>query len=396
MAGGPRAGEGGVPQPRHARSAVRGLEPWQDPQAVPYVRIERVTKRFGGFVAVDGLSLEIHRGELFSLLGGSGSGKTTLLRMLAGFETPDEGRIVIDGQDMTGVPPYERPVNMMFQSYALFPHMSVEQNVAFGLVQDGVPKPERRERVREALELVQLADFATRRPHQLSGGQRQRVALARSLVKRPKLLLLDEPLGALDRRLREQTQFELVNIQERTGITFVMVTHDQEEAMTMSTRMAVMDAGRLAQIGTPAEVYEYPNNRFVARFIGDVNLFEAQVLAATADRTRLFSAEAGCGLEVAQGSPAPEGAWCWVAVRPEKMTLSKAPSDGDPTVNCAQGVVREIAYTGDLSIYQVLLDTGTVVRVTAPNLTRRTEMPITWDDRVWVGWPAHAGVVLVQ
>jgi putrescine transport system ATP-binding protein len=385
--------------PRAAAAVRPGAppEPWRDPKAVPYVRVERVTKRFGPFVAVQDVTLEIYRGELFALLGGSGSGKTTLLRMLAGFETPDEGRIEIDGQDMTGVPPYARPVNMMFQSYALFPHMDVARNVGFGLVQDGVPKREREERVREALELVQLGEFAGRKPHQLSGGQRQRVALARSLVKRPKLLLLDEPLGALDKRLRERTQFELVNIQEKLGITFVMVTHDQEEAMTMSSRLAIMDRGRLAQIGTPAEVYEYPNNRFCAQFIGDVNLFEAQVTGTAADRTRLVSDEAGCELEVAQGSPAPVGAWCWVAIRPEKMTISKEPPpDGAPDVNRAAGVVREIAYTGDLSIYQIDLDSGTRVKITAPNLTRLTELPFTWEERVWVSWRPGSGTVLVQ
>ena len=232
--------------------------PWLDPDAEPFIKVHGVTKRFGPFTAVDNVDLEIYKGELFALLGGSGCGKTTLLRMLAGFETPTSGTIYIDGADMTEVPPYERPVNMMFQSYALFPHMTVERNVAYGLERDGVPKAEVVQRVGEMLAMVELSPFAKRKPHQLSGGQRQRVALARALVKRPKVLLLDEPLGALDKRLREQTQFELMNIQDQLGVTFVVVTHDQEEAMTLSTRIAVMDTGRFMQIGTPTEIYEFP------------------------------------------------------------------------------------------------------------------------------------------
>ncbi|WP_207458048.1 polyamine ABC transporter ATP-binding protein [Azospirillum sp. SYSU D00513] len=372
------------------------LEPWQDPGQTPYVRIDRVTKRFGDFVAVDEVSLSIHRGEFFALLGGSGSGKTTLLRMLAGFETPSDGKIYIDGVDMTGIPPYERPVNMMFQSYALFPHMTVEQNVAFGLKQDRVPKPEIRDRVAEMLNLVQLGQFAKRKPHQLSGGQRQRVALARSLVKRPKLLLLDEPLGALDRRLREQTQFELVNIQERLGITFIVVTHDQEEAMTMSSRIAVMNHGKIAQVGTPSEVYEYPNSRFVSEFIGSVNLFEGIVAEEQSDHVLIRSEEAGCDLYINHGVMVPPGTRVAVAIRPEKITLAKeAPAAADGR-NLARGLVREIAYLGDMSIYLVQLAGGKTVRVTAPNVTRRTEMPITWEDEVYLSWQPFAGVVLTQ
>jgi putrescine transport system ATP-binding protein len=372
------------------------LDPWQDPKEEPYVRIEKVTKKFGDFVAVDGVSLNIYRREFFSLLGGSGSGKTTLLRMLAGFETPTEGRIYIDGVDMTGVPPYERPVNMMFQSYALFPHMSVEQNVAFGLKQDRVPKDEIRRRVAEALDLVQLGPFARRRPHQLSGGQRQRVALARSLVKRPKLLLLDEPLSALDKRLREKTAFELVNIQEQVGVTFVMVTHDQEEAMTMSSRIAVMDHGRIAQVGTPAQVYEYPNSRFVAGFIGDVNLFEGVVVEDEPDHVLIRSDEAGCELYVSHGVPVPRGTKVAVAIRPEKMAVSKEVPAGWAGRNGVHGRVREIAYLGQLSTYLVELDSGKTARVTMPNFGRLTEMPITWEDRVFVHWQPFAGVVLAQ
>src|SRR5271163_699574 len=257
--------------------AAAKAQPWNDPAARPYVQVERITKSFGEFKAVDDVSLKIYKGEIFCLLGASGCGKTTLLRMLGGFETPTSGRIVIDGEDMTGVPPYERPVNMMFQSYALFPHMSVESNIAFGLKRDGVEAGEIRRRVAEVLELVQMAEFAKRKPTQLSGGQRQRVALARAIVKRPKVLLLDEPLSALDKKLREATQFELVTIQEQVGITFVMVTHDQEEAMTMSTRIAVMNHGKIVQVGKPNEIYEFPHSRFVADFIGSVNMFEGRL-----------------------------------------------------------------------------------------------------------------------
>ncbi|WP_207481541.1 ABC transporter ATP-binding protein [Arenibaculum pallidiluteum] len=372
------------------------LDPWQDPKEEPYVRIEKVTKKFGDFVAVDDVSLNIYRKEFFSLLGGSGSGKTTLLRMLAGFETPTEGRIFIDGVDMTGVPPYARPVNMMFQSYALFPHMSVEQNVAFGLKQDHVPKDETRRRVAEVLDLVQLGPFAKRRPHQLSGGQRQRVALARSLVKRPKLLLLDEPLSALDKRLRERTAFELVNIQEQVGVTFVMVTHDQEEAMTMSSRIAVMNTGWIAQVGTPAQVYEYPGSRFVAGFIGDVNLFEGIVVEEEPDHILVRSDEVACDLYISHGAVVPRGAKVAVAIRPEKMSVSKEGAAGPGTRNAVVGTVREIAYLGQFSTYLVALDTGKTVRVTMPNTNRAAEMPITWEDRVVVSWRPLAGVVLTQ
>ncbi|WP_448188320.1 ABC transporter ATP-binding protein [Azospirillum sp. sgz301742] len=372
------------------------LEPWQDPAQAPYVRIERVTKRFGDFLAVDDVSLDIHRGEFFALLGGSGSGKTTLLRMLAGFETPSEGRIFIDGADMAGIPPYERPINMMFQSYALFPHMSVEQNIAFGLKQDRLPRAEIRDRVAEMLEMVQLAPFAKRRPHQLSGGQKQRVALARSLAKRPKLLLLDEPLGALDKRLREQTQFELVNLQEKLGVTFIVVTHDQEEAMTMASRIAVMNHGAVAQVGTPTEVYEYPNARFVAEFIGSVNMFEGRVVEEEPDHVLIRSPDAGCDLYINQGAPVPVGASVHVAVRPEKIALSKDPPEDASARNTVRGVVREIAYLGDVSIYLVELPSGKTVRVTATNLARRADLPVSWDDEVTLTWRPFAGVVLTR
>jgi putrescine transport system ATP-binding protein len=369
-------------------------EPWLDPNATPYVRIENVSKHFGDFVAVDNVSLDIYRGELFSLLGGSGCGKTTLLRMLAGFEQPTSGKIYIDGVDMSNIPPYERPVNMMFQSYALFPHMTVEANVAFGLHQDRVPKDEIERRVSEVLELVQLASFRKRRPHQLSGGQRQRVALARALVKRPKLLLLDEPLGALDRKLRERTQFELVNIQEEVGITFVMVTHDQEEAMTMSTRFSVMNAGKIVQTGTPSEVYEFPNTRFSAEFIGSINLYEGHMVVDEADHAIIEAADAGCQIKIGHGITGTVGSKVWVGIRPEKMKISKEAPESSDGYNLASGKVNEIAYLGDISIFHVELSTGKIIRVTAPNVSRHLEDSITWNDQVWVSWSPDAAVVL--
>ncbi|MBI1206687.1 MAG: polyamine ABC transporter ATP-binding protein [Azospirillum sp.] len=371
-------------------------EPWRDPDQTPYVRLEQVTKKFGDFVAVDDVSLSIYRGEFFALLGGSGCGKSTLLRMLAGFERPTEGRIWIDGVDMSAIPPYERPVNMMFQSYALFPHMSVAQNIAFGLHQDRLPGDQIRERVAEALELVQLTPFARRRPHQLSGGQRQRVALARCLVKRPKLLLLDEPLAALDKKLREETQFELSNIQEQVGITFVVVTHDQSEAMTMACRVAVMNQGSIVQLGTPAEIYEYPNSRFTAEFIGQVNLFEGRIVEDEPDYVVIRSEEAGCDIYIGHGVSGLEGAQVWVAVRPEKMLIAKG-TPAEPLGqgrNQVQGVVREIAYLGNFSNYLIELASGKRVRATLPNLTRLTELPITWDDEVFLTWRPNAAVVL--
>src|SRR5215510_14340636 len=303
--------------------------PWTDPKAEPYIRIENVTKKFGEFVAVNNVSLNIYRGELFSLLGGSGCGKTTLLRMLAGFENPTAGKIYIDGVDMAGIPPYDRPTNMMFQSYALFPHMTVEQNVSFGLKQDKYPESEIRQRVGQMLDMVQLSPFAKRKPHQLSGGQRQRVALARSLVKQPKLLLLDEPLGALDKKLREATQFEIMNIQDKLGITFIVVTHDQEEAMTLSTRIGVMHQGQIVQIGTPQEIYEYPNTKHVADFIGSVNLFEGRLIEDEPDHVLIESPEAGGRIYVDHGISASSGARVWAAIRPEKMQLMKG-DRGEP------------------------------------------------------------------
>ncbi|MDH3670364.1 MAG: ABC transporter ATP-binding protein [Gammaproteobacteria bacterium] len=373
--------------------ATPAQEPWNDPHAQPYIRIENVTKKFGAFVAVNNVSLNIYQNEFFCLLGGSGCGKSTLLRMLAGFDSPTSGKIYIDGTDMEGTAPYDRPVNMMFQSYALFPHMTVESNIAFGLKQDRISKTQTTQRVQDILELVQLSPFAQRRPHQLSGGQRQRVALARALVKQPKLLLLDEPLAALDKKLREETQFELVNIQEQTGVTFMVVTHDQEEAMTLSSRIGVMNAGEIVQTGTPTEIYEYPGSRFVADFIGSVNIFEGRITEDEADHVRIDSEEAGCSLYIDHGVTTTSGAKVWFAVRPEKIAISRDKSDADE--NCTSGTVQEIAYMGDLSIYHVELESGKRVRVTMPNLVRGVSDAITWDEQVYLSWRPSSGVVLM-
>ena len=366
-------------------------EPWKDPAATPYITIENVTKRFGDFVAVNGVSLKIYKGEIFCLLGGSGCGKTTLLRMLAGFEQPTAGRVLIDGQDMAGIPPYERPVNMMFQSYALFPHMTVYGNVAFGLEQEKLPQAEIRRRVAEILDIVRMGEFAQRKPHQLSGGQRQRVALARALVKRPKLLLLDEPLGALDRKLREHTQFELINIQEQLGVTFVVVTHDQEEAMTLASRIGVMNRGEIAQIGTPRQIYEFPATRFVADFIGSVNLFDGRLVEDEPDHVRVACQEFPNLVYVDHGVSAPPNSQLWVAIRPEKIVLDRERPQG--TDNWMSGVIKEIAYMGDMSIYVIRLDGGREVRVTQTNVARKGAEAFTWDEAVYLSWDPSNPVV---
>jgi putrescine transport system ATP-binding protein len=368
--------------------------PWNDPSARPYVEVERISKTFGDFKAVNDVSLKIYKGEIFCLLGASGCGKTTLLRMLGGFETPTAGKILIDGEDMTGVPPYERPVNMMFQSYALFPHMNVEQNVAFGLKQDRLPKHEIQERVATMLDLVKMSEFTKRKPHQLSGGQRQRVALARSLVKRPKLLLLDEPLGALDKKLREHTQFELISLQDKLGVTFVVVTHDQEEAMTLASRIGVMDHGEIVQAGTPSEIYEFPSSKFVADFVGSVNIFEGKLIEDEPDFVRIGSAELGGTIYVSHGISAPPEAIVWAALRPEKIFMSTAPPQA-ATDNVVRGTVQDIAYLGDLSIYLVRLPTGKVVRVTQPNTSRHAEA-ISWEQQVYLCWDATSPVVVTR
>ncbi|MEX0738841.1 MAG: ABC transporter ATP-binding protein [Pseudohongiella sp.] len=351
----------------------------------PLVRLQNVSKVFGSMYAVDNISLDIAEKEFFSLLGASGCGKTTLLRMLAGFETPTEGRIFIDGKDVTELPPYERQINMMFQSYALFPHMTVADNIAYGLKQDRMARTQRAERVREMLALVQIEKLGHRKPHQLSGGQRQRVALARALAKHPKILLLDEPLGALDRKLREQTQFELVNLQERLGITFIVVTHDQEEAMTMSSRIALMREGRIEQVDSPRRMYEFPLSRYAADFIGQVNLFAGVVSSQEGDQVLVDSEEAGGQLCVRHSQPMTLGMPVTVAVRPEKIRL---PQSGDELPNKMSGVIREIAYLGDESIYHVELASGKRVKYTQPNVQALAELPMTWGQTIELGWDA--------
>jgi len=365
-------------------------KPWRNATEKPFVRIKGITKMFGDLAAVDDVSLDIYKGELFCLLGGSGCGKSTLLRMLAGFETPTSGAIEIEGQDMTGVAANLRPTNMMFQSYALFPHMSVEKNVAYGLLREGVAKQEAMERTAKMLALVKLGGFASRKPHQLSGGQQQRVALARSLIKQPKLLLLDEPLGALDKKLREETQFELIRIQEDLGVTFIVVTHDQEEAMTLSTRIGVMDAGRIVQVGEPRQIYETPNSRYVADFIGSVNIFDGEVDAAAPDLMRVNTPVGPLVCEPLAGLKARQN--IHIAVRPERIKLSRMPINA---ANTLRGTVEEVAYMGNLSIYRVRLEDGRFLKVTAANGLHE-ENPITWDEQVHIGWSAAASNVLTQ
>ena len=362
-------------------------------EAAPFIRIDKVSKRFGTFTAVNDVSLDIMKGEMFALLGGSGCGKTTLLRMLAGFESPSEGRIFIDGQDMGKIPPYERPVNMMFQSYALFPHMTVEANVGYGLKYEDISKAERTERVRAMLELVQLGAFAGRKPHQLSGGQRQRVALARALAKQPKLLLLDEPLAALDKKLREHTQFEIMSIQERMGITFVVVTHDQEEAMTLADRIAVMDKGVIRQVGPPAEVYEHPNSSFVAGFIGSINMFDAEVTRSVAGATALEVPALG-GEVKATAKDIAAGSKVKLAVRPEKITLSRErPVEG----NCFPGVVKDLGYFGKDSLFRVALASGALVKVNSVNSSRDgAARTADWGEKVWISFAPSAAIVLTD
>src|SRR5690606_28162845 len=359
----------------------------------PLIQIRQLSKHFGDFVAVDSVDLDIHRGELFSILGASGCGKTTLLRMLAGFERPTAGSIVIDGVDVTHMPPYKRPVNMKFQSYAIFPHMTVEKNVAYGLLKEGVPKPEVKRRVGEMLELVQMQSFATRKPDQLSGGQRQRVALARALVKRPKVLLLDEPLAALDKKLREHTQFELMNIQDRLGITFVVVTHDQDEAMILSSRIAVMKDGRFEQVGTPKQVYEYPNSRFVADFIGTINMFDAVVESSGDGRIVARCEEAGRLLTAFSDEVLPVGSKVCIAIRPEKIFISKGEPEGLEDMRL-KGVVWDLGYFGNLSLYRIRLESGRIVQVSAQNRRRSAERFLEWDDEVYISWQAQSAVVL--
>ncbi len=367
----------------------------------PFLQINRIVKKFDDVFAVDEVSLDIQQGEIFALLGSSGCGKSTLLRMLAGFESPTSGQILLAGQDIVGLAPYERPINMMFQSYALFPHLTVWENIAFGLQRDGMPKDQIAERVGQMLDLVQLKQYAKRKPHQLSGGQQQRVALARSLAKRPKLLLLDEPLGALDAKLRQRTQLELVDIIEQVGVTCVMVTHDQEEAMTMATRIGVMSEGKILQIGAPADIYETPNCLFVADFIGSVNIFKGAVEADAPDHVIVASPE--CKHYVSHGITGTEGMAVSIAIRPEKMTIqptlpadSERESLAEVDYNIVQGVIDDLAYLGSLTTYHVKLDNNTIVKVTHTNAARHGETQLTWGDKVYVWWCGSDVVVLTQ
>jgi len=367
--------------------------PWLDPAQRPQILLESVSKRYGEFVAVEDLNLAIFKGEIFALVGASGCGKTTLLRMLAGFARQSTGRISIDGADMTDVPPHERPVNMMFQSYALFPHMTVERNVGYGLRRLPLDAATRARRVREALDMVQLGPLAARKPHQLSGGQRQRVALARALIRRPKVLLLDEPLSALDKKLRERTQFELMDLQYQLGITFIVVTHDQDEAMALASRIAVMDRGKVLQVGTPSEIYEFPASRFVADFVGTTNLFESTVTARGGGIIRLACAEAGCELTVDDAGSFAPGQRVWLALRPEKIRLSKEAPAAE-RANRLRGTVWELGYLGNRSTYQIKTTNGKLVTVFSQNERRTSEWSIDWGDEVYVSWGPDAAVLL--
>ena len=364
----------------------------QKPQKQVLVKIDRVSKKFDETLAVDDVSLTINQGEIFALLGGSGSGKSTLLRMLAGFERPSEGRILLDGVDITDMPPYERPINMMFQSYALFPHMSVADNIAFGLKQDSMPKEQIEARVAEMLKLVHMTQYAKRKPHQLSGGQRQRVALARSLAKSPKLLLLDEPMGALDKKLRSQMQLELVEIIERVGVTCVMVTHDQEEAMTMAQRIAIMHMGCIEQVGSPVDIYETPISRQVCEFIGSVNLFDGEVVDDAEDHAVIACPQLERNIYVGHGvSTSVEDKRVTYALRPEKLIVTTE----QPTCehNWSSGKVHDIAYLGGHSVFHVELPSGMIVQSFVANAERRGTRP-TWGDNVFVCWEDDSGVVL--
>jgi putrescine transport system ATP-binding protein len=367
--------------------------PWLDPHATPQIVIKGVSKTYGGFTAVDNISLSIFKGEMFALVGASGCGKTTLLRMLAGFANQTAGQITIDGVEMAGVPPHERPVNMMFQSYALFPHMTVERNVAYGLKRLDVDRALKKQRVQEALDMVQLGHLGQRKPHQLSGGQRQRVALARALIRRPKVLLLDEPLSALDKKLREKTQFELMDLQHQVGITFIVVTHDQDEAMALATRIAVMDRGKVVQVGTPSQIYEFPQSRFVADFVGTTNLFEGTVAACEPGLITVSCPETGCNLLVDDVGRFTPGQKVWVALRPEKIRLSKQPT-AHVGVNQLKGMVWELGYLGNRSTYQIKTGSGKLVTVFAQNERRSAEVAIDWSDEVYVSWPPDAAVLL--
>jgi len=372
--------------------AATPFAPWADPDAKPLIQFRNVTKRFGDFTAVDDLTIDIYEREFFALLGPSGCGKTTLMRMLAGFENPTEGDILLGGLDITPVAPNKRPVNMMFQSYALFPHLTIWENIAFGLKRSDMPKDQIGDRVAEMLRLTRLEKFAKRKPHQISGGQRQRVALARSLAKAPKLLLLDEPLGALDKKLRHETQFELMDIQEKTGTTFVIVTHDQEEAMTVASRVAVMDQGRMVQVDTPAGIYENPNSVYVADFIGEVNIIEGKAANIKDGTLEVHYAEGADPLKVTTDKTVTDGQTVSFAIRPEKIAVGTEPMADRP--NHARGTIIDIAYLGNISTYHVRLASGQMVSAQMTNSRRLARRSFTWDDEVWLSWTDTAGVLL--
>lgn len=368
--------------------------PWEDPNEKPLIRFNAVTKSFGDFTAIDDLTLDIFEKEFFALLGPSGCGKTTMMRMLAGFEAPTQGTIELAGQDMAPIPPNKRAVNMMFQSYALFPHLSVYDNIAFGLRRDKRPTEDIDARVAEMLKLTRLEKFARRKPHQISGGQRQRVALARSLAKAPKLLLLDEPLGALDAKLRQATQFELMDIQEKTGTTFVIVTHDQEEAMTVASRVAVMDEGRIIQVATPEHIYEVPNSVYVADFIGDVNILTGSAHAVGDDQYDMHWLEGSPPVRVTSTKAFGKGQSCHLALRPEKVAIhASQPSDRE---NVVSGRILDIAYLGNISTYHVEIASGDIIKAQTANTRRISRRSFTWEDEVWLSWTPTAGVLLEQ
>ncbi len=367
------------------------FEPWNDPDVAPLIQFKNVTKRFGNFTAIDDQSFDIYEQEFFALLGPSGCGKTTMMRMLAGFEKPTSGTILLGGQDMAPIPPNKRAVNMMFQSYALFPHLSVWDNIAFGLKRDRMEKSAIDRRVDEMLKLTRLERFAKRKPHQISGGQRQRVALARSLAKAPKLLLLDEPMGALDAKLRQDTQFELMDIQEKTGTTFVIVTHDQEEAMTVASRVAVMDEGRIIQADPPANLYEVPNCVYVADFIGEVTIIEGRA-TKNGDAYDVSFAEGQPTLRAQSDKTFANGQKCHLAIRPEKVAITaESPEDA---ANALQGTILDIAYLGNLSTYLVELASGHIIKAQTANTQRLSRRSFTWEDTVWLSWTETAGVLL--